>query len=138
VAAAYAFHQNVPPAPGRQPTGEVQPQPAPAPGGPAPGGHPQGEPPGMTGLLPLFIMLVPLLLFMFWSSRSQQKKQEKVLSSLTKGDRIIVQGGLIGKFVEMNDRLAKIEIAPGVKIDVLRSGILGKDSPETQAAAEKK
>jgi preprotein translocase subunit YajC len=129
VAAAYAFHQNVPPAPGRQPTGEVQPQPAPAPGGPAPGGHPQGEPPGMTGLLPLF---------MFWSSRSQQKKQEKVLSSLTKGDRIIVQGGLIGKFVEMNDRLAKIEIAPGVKIDVLRSGILGKDSPETQAAAEKK
>ena len=92
----------------------------------------------MTGLLPLFIMLVPLLLFMFWSSRSQQKKQEKILTSLTKGDRIIVQGGLIGKFVEMNDRLAKIEIAPGVKIDVLRSGILGKDSPETQAAAEKK
>jgi preprotein translocase subunit YajC len=86
----------------------------------------------------LILVMAPLLLFMFWSSRSQQKKQEKVLSSLTKGDRIIVQGGLIGKFVEMNDRLAKIEIAPGVKIDVLRSGILGKDSPETQAAAEKK
>lgn len=93
----------------------------------------------MSGLLPLFIMIVPLLLFMFWSSRSQQKKQEKVLSSLAKGDRIIVQGGLMGKFVEMNERVAKIEIAPGVKIDVLRSGILGKDTPETaQAAAEKK
>jgi len=92
----------------------------------------------MGGLLPLFIMIVPLLLFMFWSSRSQQKKQDKVLSALTKGDRIIVQGGLVGKFVEMNERIAKIEIAPGVKIDVLRSGILGKDTPETQAAAEKK
>lgn len=92
----------------------------------------------MGGLLPLFIMIVPLLLFMFWSSRSQQKKQEKVLSSLTKGDRIIVQGGMVGKFVEMNERVAKIEIAPGVKIDVLRSGILGKDTPETQAAATEK
>ena len=92
----------------------------------------------MGGLLPLFIMIVPLLLFMFWSSRSQQKKQDKVLSSLAKGDRIIVQGGLVGKFVEMNERIAKIEIAPGVKIDVLRSGILGKDTPETQAAAAEK
>ena len=101
---------------------------------------PSGPPPepGMGGMLPLFIMIVPLLLFMFWNSRSQQKKQEKVLSALTKGDRIIVQGGLVGKFVEMNERIAKIEIAPGVKIDVLRSGILGKDTPETQAAAEKK
>ena len=92
----------------------------------------------MGSIWPLLIMFVPLLLFMFWSTRSQQKKQEKILSSLTKGDRIIVQGGLVGKFLEMNDRLAKIEIAPGVKIDVLRSGILGKDTPETQAAAEKK
>jgi preprotein translocase subunit YajC len=128
--------QNLPPAPGRQP-GELQPAPAPGPAQPGPGGPPPAEP-GLGGLLPLFIMIVPLLLFMFWSSRSQQKKQEKILSALTKGDRIIVQGGLVGKFVEMNERVAKIEIAPGVKIDVLRSGILGKDTPETQAAAEKK
>ena len=92
----------------------------------------------MGGLLPLIIMVVPLLLFMFFSSRSQQKKQEKILSALAKGDRIIVQGGLVGKFIEMNERIAKIEISPGVKIDVLRSGILGKDSPETQAAAAEK
>jgi preprotein translocase subunit YajC len=92
----------------------------------------------MGGMLPILIMVIPLLLLMFWSSRSQTKKQEKVLSDLKKGDRIIVQGGMVGKFVEMDNRIAKIEIAPGVKIDVLRSGILGKDSPETQAAAEKK
>ena len=49
-----------------------------------------------------------------------------------------MQGGLVGKLVEMNERIAKIEVAPGVKVDVLRSGILGKDTPETQAAAEKK
>src|SRR5688572_10705684 len=84
VTAGFSF-QKVPDAPGRQPAGEVQ---APAPGAPQPGapagpGGPGGPPPEpMGGLLPLFIMIVPLLLFMFWSSRSQQKKQEKVLSSL--------------------------------------------------------
>lgn len=86
----------------------------------------------------MLLMIVPLLLFMFWSTRSAQKKQEKTLAGLTKGDRVIIQGGLVGKFLEMNDRIAKVEIAPGTKIDVLRSSILGKDSPETQAAAEKR
>ena len=52
---------------------------------------------------------------MFWSSRSQQKKQEKVLVGLTKGDRVILQSGLVGKFVELSDKIAKVEIAPGVK-----------------------
>jgi len=122
--------QNVPPAPGRQ-TGEVQPQQH----GPAPAGAP--EPPA-GGMWVMLLMVVPLLLFMFWSTRSQQKKQEKTLGGLAKGDRVILQSGLVGKFLEMNERFAKIELAPGMKVDVLRTSILGKDSAETQAAAEKR
>ena len=123
--------QNVPPAPGRQ-TGEVQPQPGPGPSHAAP-----PEPPG-GGMWVMLIMVVPLLLFMFWSTRSAQKKQEKTLAALAKGDRVILQGGLVGKFLEMNERFAKVELAPGMKVDVLRSSILGKDNAETQAAAEKR
>jgi preprotein translocase subunit YajC len=123
--------QNVPPAPGRQ-TGEVQPQPTP---GPAPSSA--SEPPS-GGMWVMLLMVVPLLLFMFWSTRSQQKKQEKTLGALAKGDRVILQGGLVGKFVEMNERLAKVELAPGLKVDVLRTSILGKDNAETQATAEKR
>ena len=124
--------QNVPPAPGREP-GVVQPQPGPsgAASGPAP------EPPA-GGMWVMLLMVVPLLLFMFWSTRSAQKKQEKTLSELAKGDRVILQGGIVGKFLEMNERFAKIEISKNVQVDVLRSSILGKDSPETQAAAEKR
>ena len=87
--------------------------------------------------MPMLLMIVPLLLIMMWGSRSQQKKQAAVLQSLTKGDRVITQSGLVGKFVEMNERIAKIEISPGVKVEVLRSGILGKDTPETAAAVDK-
>jgi len=81
---------------------------------------------------------VPLIAMMFWSSRSQQKKQEKALTELKKGDLVLTQGGLRGRLVEMGDRFAKIEIAPGTKIEVLKSAVLGKDGTETAAQLEKK
>ena len=110
MASAALLNQVVPPAPGRQ--GEVQPQTPPpgAPAGPAP------SDPGAGGFWVMLLMIAPLLLLMFWSSRSQQKKQEKVLATLAKGDRVITQSGLVGKFLETSDRLAKIEIAPGVNV----------------------
>jgi len=122
--------QNVPPAPGRETSTA---QPAPTPSAPPPGPDPSAG--GMWVMLP---MVAALLLFMFWSTRSAQKKQEKTLTELAKGDRVILQGGLVGKFLEMNERFAKVEISSGVKVDVLRSSIVGKDSPETQAAVEKR
>jgi preprotein translocase subunit YajC len=134
LASAALLSQVVPPAPGRQ-QGEVQPERPASPGSPPAG---SGGEPGAGGFWLMLAMVAPLLLLMFWSSRSQAKKQEKVLAGLAKGDRVLTQGGLAGKYLESTDRFAKIEIAPGVKVDVLRSSILGKDTAETQAAAEKR
>jgi preprotein translocase subunit YajC len=80
------------------------------------------------------LLLVPLLVLMFWSSRSQQKKQAQALDGLKKGDRVLTQSGLVGKLIELGDRYAKVELAPGVKVEVLKSGLLGKDTGEAQAA----
>jgi preprotein translocase subunit YajC len=88
-------------------------------------------------LFPL-LLLVPLLLLMFFSTRSQQKKQQAAISALKKGDRVLTQSGLVGKLLEIGDRYAKIELAPGVKVDMLKSGLLGKDTADTAAQAEKK
>jgi preprotein translocase subunit YajC len=74
---------------------------------------------------------------MFWSSRSQQKRAAQAIAGLKKGDRVLTQSGLIGKLVEVGDRYAKLEIAPGVKIELLKSGLAGKDTGEA-AAPEKK
>ena len=57
---------------------------------------------------------------------------------LTTGDRVLLQGGLVGKLVEVGDRYAKVELSPGVKVDVLKNALLGKDTPETAAQAEKR
>jgi preprotein translocase subunit YajC len=90
-------------------------------------------------LFPL-LLLLPLFIIMFWSSRSQQKKQAAALTALKKGDRVLTQSGLVGKLVEVGDRYAKVELAPGVKVEMLKTGLLGKDTGEAvaAAAAEKK
>ncbi|MBK7585149.1 MAG: preprotein translocase subunit YajC [Myxococcales bacterium] len=80
------------------------------------------------------LLLVPLLFIMFWSSRSQQKKQAAAISELKKGDRVLTQSGLVGKLVEVGDRYAKLEVSPGVKIELLKSGLLGKDTGDVQPA----
>ena len=129
--------QNVPPAPGRE-TNAVTAAPA-VPAADHAGAGPAAPPPsGLMGMLPMLIMVVPLVLLMVFTSRSQAKKQTKLLSTLQKGDRVVTSGGVVGKLIELGDRYAKVEIAPGVKVDVLKSGLLGKDDAETAASLEKK
>lgn len=130
-----AFFQAVPPAPGRP---EAPGAPAPQPAQPAPGQTqappPSGEQPGAMSMLFPILLLVPLLFIMFWSSRSQQKKQQAAISGLKKGDRVLTQSGLVGKLVETGDRYVKVEVAPGVKVELLKSGLLGKDTGDVQPA----
>ena len=67
---------------------------------------------------------------MFFSNRSQKKKQAALEGKLKTGDQVVTQSGLLGKLTEKGDRYAKLEIAPGVKVKVLRSTLVGLDAGE--------
>jgi preprotein translocase subunit YajC len=97
-----------------------------------------GEAPGGSfGMLFPVLLLLPLILVLLWSSRSQQKKQQAAISGLKKGDRVVTQSGIVGKLLDLGDRYAKLEVAPGVKIEVLRSGLLGKDTGDAKVEPKK-
>ena len=73
-------------------------------------------------------------------SAEQTYSDGKVVAwdQVQKGDTVLTQGGLRGKLVEVGDRFAKVEIAPGVKIEVLKGSLLGKDTVETASQIDKK
>lgn len=83
----------------------------------------------------MLLMFAPLMLLLFWQSRSQTKKQEKAVSELKKGDRVLTQSGLVGRLLEVDKRYAKLELAPGVKVQVLRTSLLGRDQEDTAKSA---
>ena len=85
----------------------------------------------------MLMFLLPFILFMFFSNRSQTKKQKDMESKLKKGDRVVTNSGLVGKLVDpIEGRHARIEIAPGVKVQVLRTSIAGLDVEEAPKAKD--
>ena len=96
-------------------------------------------------MMMMLVLLLPVVLMFLFTNRSQSKKQKEMESKLKKGDRIVTQSGIVGKLIEpIEGKHAKLEIAPGVKITILRSAIAGldtEDAPKTKdepALADKK
>ena len=111
------------------------------------GAPPQASPPG--GGLIMFLPLLLLVPFLFMSFRRQKKEQE-ARGKLKKGDQVLSQSGLVGELMEMDDRFAKVKIAPGTTVKMLLSSVSPlepekpatddklKDLKDAKAAADKK
>lgn len=92
----------------------------------------------------LFFVLAILLVFMVFSTRRRNKRmkeeQEKKAQETVPGARVLLQGGLYGTIVEFDpenlDRPAKVEIAPGVVIEVHSQAILRIVDEEQPAPVE--
>ena len=93
-----------------------------------------------TDILASVQQFAPLLLifgvFYFLLIRPQQQKQKELkaaLSAVKRGDKVITGGGILGTVVkapEADVREIEIEIAPGVKVQVLRETITGVVQPK--------
>jgi preprotein translocase subunit YajC len=75
-----------------------------------------------------FLPLVAIfLLFYFLLIRPQQKKSkahQKMLTAISRGDRVITSGGIIGSVSRIiSDSELEIEIASGIKVRIVRSTI---------------
>jgi preprotein translocase subunit YajC len=99
-------------------------------GGAAPAAAPGG---GMMMILPLLIM-VPFLFLTFRRQKKEQQQREK----LKKGDRVASTSGLIGELMELDERFAKVKIAPGTTVQMLASSIAPLEDKATTAAKDLK
>ena len=91
----------------------------------------------MQGSQSLILMMIIFGIMYSLLIRPQQKKlkeHQAMVNALRRGDRVITQGGIMGKVTAVNeaDKEVEVEIAAGVKVRVIRSTIatvLNKTEP---------
>ncbi|HUV91024.1 MAG TPA: preprotein translocase subunit YajC [Anaerolineae bacterium] len=73
----------------------------------------------------LAIGLVLLSVLMIWPQWQARRRRQKQMAEMRVGDEVMTVGGIIGKLTYMNaeENRARIEIAPGVEIQVVLAAI---------------
>lgn len=83
---------------------------------------------GGAGPTAAFAQFIPLILIFaimyFLMIRPQQKRlkaHRTMVENVKKGDRVVTQGGILGKVVSVGEDELEVEIATGVRVRVIRS-----------------
>jgi preprotein translocase subunit YajC len=81
----------------------------------------QGSPMSLLVMMVLFFAV-----FYFMAIRPQMKRAKEhraLLAALSKGDEVIMAGGIAGRVEELGESFVGVEIADGVKIKVQKNAI---------------
>lgn len=99
-------------------------------------GSGSGSSPGMSSLL--FPMMLMFGIFYFLILRPNQKRERErraMLGSLSKGSKVVTNGGICGTIVGLNDKTVVLKVSdePVIKIEFLRSAVSQVAAEDTDA-----
>jgi len=87
----------------------------------------QGAQGAQGGGIEFFIMIGIFFLIMYFMiirPQSKRAKEHKVMvDSLSKGDEVVSNGGLLGKITSVGDSFVDLQVAEGVEIKVQKSAV---------------
>ena len=96
---------------------------------------PAGGAAGLASFLPLILIFVIMYFLMIRPQQKRAKEHRAMVEALKKGDEVVTQGGLVGKVTAVRDNELEVEIAPGVKVRVIRATVTGLVNRTQPAAA---
>lgn len=89
----------------------------------------------IASFAPLILIFVIMYFLMIRPQQKRMKEHRAMVEALKKGDEVVTQGGLVGKVISVRDNELEVEIAPGVKVRVVRSSVTGLVDRTKPAAA---
>jgi len=78
----------------------------------------------LGSMLPLVLMFVVLYFVMIRPQMKRQKDHKIMVEGLTKGDEVIIAGGLLGRVSKVGETYVGVEVATGVDVQVQRSSVV--------------
>jgi len=82
------------------------------------------------GILPLVLMFGVIYFLLIRPANKQRREHAELLNKLKKDDEVVTNGGIYGKIVGLDEKVATIEIADKIKIRIMRDRIAGRWNPE--------
>lgn len=80
---------------------------------------------GILSLLPMLAILVVFMYFMIIRPQTKRAKEQKnLISSLKKGDEVMVINGLLGKIDKISDDYVILNIADGVNVTMQKASVV--------------
>jgi len=86
---------------------------APAPG---PGG-------GIGFFVPFIFIFVIMYFVLFWPQKKRQQEQQRLISSLKTGDRVVTNAGIHGLIANVKETTVIVKVADNVKIEMEKSAV---------------
>ena len=91
-------------------------------------GQPAGGAAGQSNALVTFIpLLAVFVIFYFFMIRPQMKKQKEMTNyrnSLKRGDKVVTNGGIFGRVLEVKDNYVMLDVGGDVKLKVDKSALI--------------
>ncbi len=77
----------------------------------------------LTMFIPIIMVFIVFYLLLIRPQQKKQKEHQALLSDLSKGDKVVTNGGLYGTISDAKDHVVILKIAENVKVEVVKSAI---------------
>ena len=77
----------------------------------------------LVNILPFVLVFAIMYFLMIRPQQRKVKEHRAMVEALRRGDQVVTSGGLIGKVTKVADSEVEVELAPNVKVRVVRSTI---------------
>ncbi|MDR2029854.1 MAG: preprotein translocase subunit YajC [Puniceicoccales bacterium] len=88
---------------------------------------------GGNQLLIFGLIFVGMWFLLIAPNRRRQKAHQRMLAALRPGDRVLLASGIFGKILRAKESRLSVEIASGVRVEVLRSYVQRQMADDEQA-----
>lgn len=102
----------------------------------AEGGAAAGGSDPIMGLIPFILLFVIFYFFLIRPQSKRVKEHKNMLGSLSKGDEVVTNGGILGKVVELGDEFVTVEIASNTQVKLQKQYIANLMPKGTIKSAE--
>jgi preprotein translocase subunit YajC len=89
---------------------------------------------GFLQFLPIIGMVLIFWFLLFRPQMKRQKEHAAKIASVKRNDKVVTSGGIVGKVTKVEEDYAEVEIAPNVRVQVVKATLSDIVTPGVKPA----